>query len=138
MPTTNQTVKSWRGNSKTLHVDLIAADGSDYDPSQQGIEIEWRLMTSHHGLTLVQKTLSEGEITVNVQGGIDIVLLPADTDYPQGLYYHECRVFDVADPTDVYTALTGVFIIYPSARMGPMENPAAAQLVLNSTEPSVT
>jgi len=135
---TNQNVKLWRGDSKAIHVTLTDANGDPYDPSQPNIEIEWRLMSSPYGETLVQKLLSEGGIE-EVSGGGEIVinLTPTDTDHFPRMYYHECKVFDNNAPVDVATVMTGVFVIYPSTRMGPIEGPAAAQLTLETFAPVV-
>jgi len=138
MPEINQTVKVWRGNTAKINVDLTDANGAPYDPSQPGVEVEWRLATSPNGETLVQKTLSEGGIeAVSGGGAITITLLAEDTDFAPRLYYHECRVFD-SSTDDVATVMTGVFIIKPSLAMGPIEGPAAASLVLTTEAPSVS
>jgi hypothetical protein len=135
MARVGQVIDIYRGDSATVFVDLDAADGTSFDPAVPGIDIEWRMMTSPYGRTLIRKTMSEGGLQP-VTGGVEIILSPDDTDQQAGIYYHAMRVFD-PDSDDIATVMTGTVRIRPAPRWRKYISPASASLALSVEAPGV-
>jgi hypothetical protein len=136
MAFTNQIIDLYQGDSQVEFVDLDTALGTPFDASVAGIEIEWRMMTSPHGDTLIRKALSEGGIAA-VTGGVNINLTPTDTNVRARNYYHAMRVFDALDG-DVTTVMTGTVVVRRAPVMGPMESPSSSSVKLTGAPPIVT
>lgn len=130
----NQTVKVNRGDTALLFVALTQADGTPFDPTINAV-IKWRLARTSHtseDMAMVRKSLSSGIATVTSPiKGVNITLKAEDTDFFPGLYYHELKVWDV----DVFTAMTGTFIIKRVIGMGDLISPARNDLVIDRKIP---
>src|SRR5882724_11457611 len=125
----NQTVKVNRGDTALLFVALTQADGTPFDPSINAV-IKWRLARTSHtseNMALVRKSLGSGIATVTSPiKGVNITLKAEDTDFFPSLYYHELKVWD---GVDVFTAMTGTFIIKRVIGMGDLVSPPSKDLV---------
>lgn len=136
MTIANQNVDVFRGDTKVIFVALTAADGSPFDPSIVGVDVQWRMAKTSHALeseSLIRKYYGSG-ITV-ATGGVDVALDAADTDHDSGIYYHEMKVFDGSDAA---TVMTGVFIIRKALLMGRQVTPPAGAGVATPSVPEVT
>jgi hypothetical protein len=124
MTVANQDFRVYRGDSCQIDVALTAADGTTFR-IDAGTQLRW-VMTrfpSDESKAAVVKTLNDG--IGPIDGGVLISLSATDTDLPPGQYYHELKIFDVAD---VATAMTGTVVIQRSAKMSaPMSVEAGGQ-----------
>lgn len=146
MTQTNQVIDVYRGDSKLVLVDLTNADdGTPFDPTAPGINIQWRMACTMFGLDqpsaldpgpVLAKSLGQG-ITA-LPGQVQITLTPTDTNLEVRKYRHALRIYDGAD---VATTMTGWVVIHPVTQMGTLiggaaGGAAAAQIRLSATVPT--
>ena len=145
MTVANQTIDVFRGDSRLVLVTLTNADdGTPFDPTAPGIDIQWRMAQSLYGLDgptvldpgpLLAKSLGSG--IVPSPGQISITLTPQDTDIEAREYIHALRIYEGGD---VASTMIGTFLVRPMRAMGRLPGGAsgikAAQLALSATVPS--
>ena len=137
MTKTNQTIQIYRGDTAAVSITLTHADGSPYDPVVEDAVPEWRMARtafSPADEALVQKVVGAGLDLPPAGGGVvTLTLTRADTDFEPGVYYHELKVFD---GDDVYTFLTGAFVIKQALQMGSKAlRPATGTMALTASGP---
>jgi len=108
-----QDIIMYRGDTREVSVDIVAADGSAVDSSDPLLNVSWRMAgTLYSDADLILRQSSDGGITWGPGGQATFVLAAADTaNLTPGYYFHEMRV---SDDADVWTAMNGTVVIKPT------------------------
>lgn len=132
-----QLIDCYRADSKLVKVTITVPDGTAWDPSIPGIDLEFRVATSANAFAknLISKRLGDG-ITLTPTGA-EILLSAADTDLRPGSYFVELKIFDLPGGNDACTVSVGVLKIRPSLRMRWLAQPTTAQAGLRAGAPTV-
>jgi hypothetical protein len=104
---TSQNVVVYAGDSQTVAVTLSDANGDPFTLSASGT-VKYRVAQTSHDS-------DDPEVAKELNGGVvmngnvaEVTLLSTDTNLPNGIYYHELKVYDLGD---VSTAMTGAFVV---------------------------
>jgi hypothetical protein len=118
MSKTNQNFSLFRGESRSIFVELDAVEGEPFNPPENTM-IEWWVGRSAATLgddkgVVIKKSLGSG-ITL-IGGGVSIMLAAEDSaDLPPGFYAHQMVV--VLPNGGVSVAMTGTFVLRGSMDM---------------------
>src|SRR5215203_5565647 len=114
MPSEDQTVRMWCGDSQALTITVRDADGGNVDLS--GATARWwmgKSATATGTGIYLQKATGGSGITITSNAGLytlNITIAPADTeDLKPGDWYHEAEVIDSGG--NVSTVTVGTFTL---------------------------
>jgi len=127
MPATDQSVEIWAGDSFTIRIPILDANGAKVDLASAQ-SAKWWMGKSAKAIgtdVYLKKALTSGVVLDNETDAwvMVITLNPADTETgvgsnpKPGTYYHEAEIID-ADG-NISTVTTGQFTIHPTIVRNP-------------------